>query len=86
MTENTAWETVTSAVKNRKEKRMSWYSDGEPFDEYDDPYCVRIGCAGGDSYEQCRRCLALARRSADADDDEYEVEEDDDECEVEEDE
>jgi len=33
---------------------MSWYSDGEPFDEWDPPYCSR--CSGGNSYEECKRC------------------------------
>ena len=33
---------------------MSWYSDGEPFDEYDPPFCS--DCEGGESYEQCQRC------------------------------
>ena len=46
---------------------MSWYSDGEPFDEYDDPYCEQIHCEGGDSYEQCRRCLARVYGQEDKD-------------------
>ena len=33
---------------------MSWYSDGEPFDEHDPPWCKR--CEGGNSYEECKRC------------------------------
>ena len=33
---------------------MSWYSDGEHFDEYDPPYCER--CSGGTSYEECQAC------------------------------
>ena len=33
---------------------MSWYSDGEPFDEYDPPYCEY--CSGGTSYEECQAC------------------------------
>ena len=33
---------------------MSWWSDGEPFDEYDPPWCEN--CDGGDSYEECQRC------------------------------
>lgn len=33
---------------------MSWYSDKEPFDEFDPPWCKN--CDGGDSYEQCKRC------------------------------
>lgn len=33
---------------------MSWYSDGDPFDEYDPPWCR--GCEGGNSYEECKRC------------------------------
>ncbi len=34
---------------------MSWYSDREYFDEHDPSYCDF--CEGGDSYEQCRRCM-----------------------------
>ena len=33
---------------------MSWYSDGDPFDEYDPPWCR--GCECGNSYEECKRC------------------------------
>ena len=33
---------------------MSWWTDREPFDEYDPPYCAE--CSGGNSYEQCKRC------------------------------
>lgn len=33
---------------------MSWYSDKEPFDEYDPPWCRN--CKGGNSYEECKRC------------------------------
>lgn len=33
---------------------MSWYSDGERFDEYDPPYCRN--CKGGNSKEECDRC------------------------------
>lgn len=33
---------------------MSWYSDQEPFDEYDPPYCKN--CKGGNSKEECDRC------------------------------
>lgn len=33
---------------------MSWYSDGEPFDEWDYPWCE--DCEGGDSYEECEKC------------------------------
>lgn len=33
---------------------MSWYSDGEHFDEYDPPYCEH--CSGGTSYEECQAC------------------------------
>lgn len=37
---------------------MSWYSDGEPFDEHDLPWCDRCphGDEGGDSYEECQAC------------------------------
>ena len=34
---------------------MSWYSDGEPFDEYDPPYC-RYCNMSDVSYEICKRC------------------------------
>lgn len=34
---------------------MSWYSDREPFDEHDPDYCKN--CDGGDSYEECRKCM-----------------------------
>lgn len=33
---------------------MSWYSDKEPFNEYDPPYCKY--CNGGSSYEECKNC------------------------------
>lgn len=33
---------------------MSWYSDNEPFDEYDPPWCE--GCSGGNSKDQCDKC------------------------------
>lgn len=33
---------------------MSWYSDGEDFDEYDPPKCER--CKRGFSAEECRAC------------------------------
>ena len=48
---------------------MSWYSDGEPFDEYDPPYCER--CSGGTSYEECQAC---ARRHEEDEEDEGEDE------------
>lgn len=35
---------------------MSWYSDGERFDEYDPPWCEN--CTRGNSYEECERCCA----------------------------
>ena len=34
---------------------MSWYSDGEGFNEWDPPFCS--DCEGGESYEQCRKCM-----------------------------
>ena len=34
---------------------MSWYSDGDPFDEYDPPFCET--CSGGNSYEECEACM-----------------------------
>ena len=33
---------------------MSWYSDGERFDEYDHPWCKN--CDGGESKEECDKC------------------------------
>lgn len=51
---------------------MSWYSDRETFDEWDDPYCERIRCEGGESYEQCRRCMARVYGNA-ADEEEEEM-------------
>lgn len=33
---------------------MSWYSDGEPFDEFDPPFCE--DCERKVSAEECRRC------------------------------
>lgn len=37
---------------------MSWYSDGERFDEFDPEWCERSGCPGGNSKEECDRCIA----------------------------
>jgi len=33
---------------------MSWYSDKEPFNEYDYPWCE--SCDGGESKEECDKC------------------------------
>ena len=33
---------------------MSWYSDGESFDEYDPPWCE--SCVGGRSKDYCDEC------------------------------
>ena len=43
---------------------MSWYSDGEKFDEYDPPWCERCphGDCGGDSYEECEACCRRHER------------------------
>ena len=42
-------------------RKMSWYSDKESFNEYDDPYCVWKSTANGgkcgNSKEECDRCL-----------------------------
>ena len=42
-------------------RQMSWYSDKESFNEYDDPYCVWKSTANGgkcgNSKEECDRCL-----------------------------
>ena len=44
---------------------MSWYSDGEPFDEYDPPWCKNCphGDEGGDSYEECEACCRRHERA-----------------------
>ena len=34
---------------------MSWYSDREPFDEHEPPYCAF--CKGGTSYADCQACM-----------------------------
>jgi hypothetical protein len=43
---------------------MSWYRDGEPFDEWDDPYCIWRNSNGRScdpkSKADCDRCLARA--------------------------
>lgn len=40
---------------------MSWWSDGEPFDEYDDPYCIWKSKAMlgkcGNSKAECDKCM-----------------------------
>ena len=36
---------------------MSWYSDGEKFNEYDPPWCEN--CTRGNSYEECKRCSEM---------------------------
>lgn len=36
---------------------MSWWSDGEPFDEYDDPWCEN--CEGTESKAQCDACYKM---------------------------
>ena len=33
---------------------MSWWSDGEDFDEHDPEWCAF--CIGGTSYEECQEC------------------------------
>ena len=51
--------TAERILQTKGERMMSWYSDGEPFDEYDDPYCVwrqQNGIECGYSAEECRRC------------------------------
>ena len=44
-----------------RRKTMSWWSDKEPFDEFDDPYCVWKSMANGgkcgQSKEECDRCM-----------------------------
>jgi len=36
---------------------MSWYSDGEPFNEYDPPYCEN--CTRGYSKQECDWCKKM---------------------------
>lgn len=37
---------------------MSWYSDNEPFDEFDPPYCKNCHSGkGGNSKSECDRCM-----------------------------
>lgn len=36
---------------------MSYWSDHEPFDEYDDPWCEY--CKGGNSKAQCDACYKM---------------------------
>ena len=43
---------------------MSWWSDGEPFDEYDPPWCKN--CKGGNSYEECKKCSERRRKEIEA--------------------
>jgi len=42
--------------------RMSWYSDKERFNEYDDPYCIwKSNASGGkcgNSKAECDRCMS----------------------------
>ena len=40
-----------------QEGDMSWYSDGEPFDEYDPPYCEK--CKRGFTKAECDACQKL---------------------------
>lgn len=40
---------------------MSWYSDREPFDEYDPPYCKN--CTRGASYEECAACERMHNKA-----------------------
>ena len=42
---------------------MSWYSDREPFNEYDPPWCKY--CDGGESKEECDKCCEEHMRSED---------------------
>lgn len=51
----------------RQEGKMSWYSDGEKFNEYDPPWCVN--CTRGNSYEECKRCSEMHTERYSEDDD-----------------
>ena len=42
---------------------MSWYSDKEPFDEIDYPWCRY--CDGGNSKEECDRCCERHMKGVD---------------------
>ena len=47
---------------------MSWYSDGEKFNEYDPPWCEN--CTRGNSYEECKRCCEMHSEKYSEDEDE----------------
>lgn len=46
---------------------MSWWSDGEKFDEYDPPWCRY--CEGGNSKAQCDACTKRHLNDKEDDDD-----------------
>lgn len=50
---------------------MSWYSDKENFNEYDDPYCVWKTMANGGkcgkTKEECDRCMRNRKEQEDGD-------------------
>lgn len=50
---------------------MSWYSDGEKFNEHDDPYCVWKSMANkgkcGNSKAECDACMAAHRKEEKSD-------------------
>lgn len=56
-----------------REENMSWYSDKERFNEYDDPYCVwkftANGGKCGKTKEECDRCMESHRREQGGEDD-----------------
>lgn len=49
---------------------MSWWSDGEKFNEHDDPYCIWKSMANGgkcgQSKEECDKCIK-SRKEEEAD-------------------
>lgn len=47
---------------------MSWYSDGERFDEYDPPYCKN--CKRGFTKKECDFCQELHEQEEEESEDE----------------
>ena len=49
---------------------MSWYSDGEPFNEYDPEYCERVRCTRSTGKEYCDRCIKRMKEQRESEDEE----------------
>ena len=47
---------------------MSWYSDGEPFDERDPDYCERIKCDRPTGKDYCDRCMERLKERLESED------------------